>query len=120
MIIQLSEATSNGLLDRLSEMMDGGRIDILSDDQRKLATLKLGSPATKHALAGELVFNKIGEEDAALARGKATSARILSAGGNEVFSCDIGTAASDAVIKLTDVEIRAGGSVRINSFRLAW
>jgi hypothetical protein len=64
------------------------------------------------------VLNKIAEEDAALAPGRAETAR--GADGGEIFSCDVGSENSDAVIKLTGgAQINRGGPVRINSFRLS-
>lgn len=120
MIIELSEQTSNALLDVLSDLMDGGSIELLSDDERKLAVLKLSSQATGEASGGEVLFNRIGEEDAALAQGNAANARILASDGSEIFHCDIGDENSDAVIKLNTTRIFRGGPVRLSSFRLAF
>lgn len=120
MIIELSQAASNALLDVLSGLMDGGSIELLSDDQRKLAVLGLSSPATGEASDGEVLFNRISEEDAALAQGNAANARILMSDGTEVFHCDVGDENSDAVIKLNTVKIFRGGPVRLSSFRLAF
>ena len=71
------------------------------------------------AVGGELEFNKIAEEDAALAQGSEETARIVAADGSEIFSCDVGDKRADAVVKLTAVEITPGAPVRINSFKLA-
>ena len=119
MIVTLSEQASNAMLDVLAEMMDGGTIDLLSSDKKILAVLKLSNPAAMGAAAGELEFNKIAEEDAALARGQAETARIVASDGNEVLFCDVGDANSDAVIRLNTTQIYAGGPVRIRSFTLA-
>jgi hypothetical protein len=78
----------------------------------------LSDPATQDAIGGELKFNKIAEEDAALAQGNAESARILAADGSEVFSCDVGDERSDAVIKLNTTRIFRNGPVRLTSFSL--
>jgi hypothetical protein len=51
---------------------------------KPFAVLRLSSPAAKDAAGGELVLNKIAEEDAVLA----------------VFSCDVGDEKSDAVINV--------------------
>ena len=120
MIVELSEQASNALLDVLSSLMDGGSIELLSDDSRRLAVLKLSDPATKEASGGEVVFNKISEEDAALAQGNAASARILAADGSDVFYCNVGDENSDAVIKLNTTRIFRGGPVRLSSFRLTF
>jgi hypothetical protein len=60
------------------------------------------------------VLNKIAEEDAALAQGRAKTARIVSSDGSEVFSCDVGDVDSDAVVKLGSTQIGLGtpGSTR--------
>ena len=118
-MINLSEAASNAMLDVLTSLMDGGSIELLSVAGNVLAVLKLSDPAAPAADAGAVVLNAIGEEDAALARGQATSARILAADGSEIFSCDVGEEGSDAVIRLNTTSIFRGGPVRIRSFTLA-
>jgi hypothetical protein len=117
-IIELSQEASNAMLDALAAMMDGGSIELLSADGRVLAALKLSNPVAQEAFGGELEFNKIAERDAALT-GQAQSARIVSANGGTVFSCDAGDENSDAVIKLNTTKIFRGGPVRLKSFRLA-
>jgi hypothetical protein len=116
--IELSETAGNAMLDSLSILMDGGSIELLSDTQRILAVMKLGNPAAKEAIAGELEFNTIAEEESAPAQGTAQTARIMAANGSEVFSCDVGDESSDAVIKLNTIKIFRGGPVRLKSFRL--
>ena len=105
------------MLDALATLMDGGSIE-LSSDQRVLAVLKLSSPATMAAVDGEIEFEDIAEEDAALAQGTATRARILAADGSEILTCDVGDTDSHAVIKLNTTKIFRGGPVRLTSFRL--
>ena len=117
-MIVLSETASNVMLNVLSGLMDGGSIELLSDDSRRLAVLKLSNPATRDATGGEIVFNTISEEDAALAQGNAAHARILGADGGEVFHCDVGDQNSDAVVQLNTTRIFRGGPVRLTSFRL--
>jgi len=117
MIIQLSEIASNAMLDALASLMDGGSIELSSDD-RVLAVLRLSTPVAEPAIDGELEFREIEEEDAALAQGNATSARILAADGSEILSCDVGDENSDAVVKLNTMTIYRGGPVRLQSFRL--
>jgi hypothetical protein len=117
MSIKLSEVASNAVLDTVGRMMDGGSIELMSDD-RVLATLALGSPATMPASGGELEFNSIAEEDAALAQGIVTKARIIGNSGGEVFSCDVGDENSDAVIKLITPKIFRGQPVQLKSFKL--
>jgi len=119
-IIVLSEEASNIMLNVLSGLMDGGSIELLSDDDRRLAVLRLSDPATGEASGREIAFNRIAEEDAALAQGNAANARVLSSDGNEVFHCDVGDENSDATIKLNTTRIFRGGPVRLTSFRLAF
>jgi hypothetical protein len=118
-MINLSETATNAMLDVLSAMMDGGSIQLLTGDGKILAVLRLSDPVADPAIDGELEFNDINEEDAALAQGEAMAARIVAADGREVFSCDVGDEASDAVIKLNTTRIFRGGPVRLQSFRLA-
>jgi hypothetical protein len=119
-IIHLSEAASNAMLDVLSTLMDGGSIELQSADARVLAVMKLSTPAARDAAGGQLELNKIAEEDAALAQGNVSIARIVAADGSEVFSCDVGDDNSDAVIKLNTTRIYRNGPVRLTSFRLGW
>jgi hypothetical protein len=115
--IELSETAGNAMLDALASLIDGGSIEIMSD-QRVLAVLKLSIPAAMPASGGELEFNEIAEEDAALAQGTATVARILGPDGSEVFACDVGDENSNAVIKLNTTKISRGSPVRLRSFQL--
>ena len=118
-IMSIAEDAANAALDAIGELMDGGSIELLTGDGRVLASLMLSYPAAMPAVGSELVLNEIREEDAALANGTATAARIVGRDGSEVFTCDVGDASSDATIKLTPAEIVAGAPVRISSFRLA-
>ena len=117
-MIELSPIAADAMLDVLSTLMDGGNIELMADNGRVLAVLKLSSPAAMAAVDGELEFNAIAEEDAALAQGNVTSARIVAATGDELLSCDVGDENSDAVIKRNTTTIYRGGSVRLTSFRL--
>jgi hypothetical protein len=118
-ILELSQSAGNAMLDVLARIMDGGRIELLSVDGQVLAALNLANPAAREAFGGELEFNPISEEDAALAQGTVNSARVLAADGSDVFTCDVGDDNSDAVIKLNTTKIYRGGPVRLQSFRLA-
>lgn len=117
MTVELSEDAANVMLNALSAMMDGGRINLISDD-RVLAVLQLSIPATQPATSGELEFNAIGEEDSALTTGNVVSAVVEAADGSEIFQCSVGDENSDAVIKLNTTKIYRGGPVRLKSFRL--
>lgn len=119
MIINLSEETSNAMLDVLAGSMDGGSIELLSVAGNVLAVLKLSNPAAEPAEGGQVILNTIKEEDAALARGQAATARILRSDGSEVFSCDVTDENGDGVIRLNTTSIFRGGPVRISRFTLA-
>jgi hypothetical protein len=119
MMLTLSEEASNTILDALADMLDGGSIEFLADNGRPLAILQLSDPATMPAANAELEFSDIAEEDAALAQGIVSMARIVGSSGAEIFSCDVGDESSDAVIKLNTTKIYRGGPVRLTSFRLA-
>ena len=119
MIVNLSEAASNAMLDVLAGLMDDGSIELQSVAGNVLAVLRLSNPAAQAAAGGAIDLNQIAEEDAALARGQATTARILALDGNEILSCDVGDENSDAVIRLNTTSIFRGGPVRIRSFTLA-
>src|SRR5262245_27722873 len=119
MIVALSKAASNSMLESLARMLDGGSIQLLSEDGRILAVLKLSDPAALDISDGELVFDRIAEEDSALAQGQAMTANILAADGDVVFACDVGDENSDAVIRLNTARIFRGSPVRLNSFRLS-
>src|SRR6187397_1838404 len=108
MIVNLSEAASNAMLDVLAGLMDGGSIELQSVAGNVLAVMRLSNPAAQAAAGGAIDLNKIDEEDAALARGQATTARILALDEN-----------SDAVIRLNTTSIFRGGPVGIRSFALA-
>lgn len=117
-MITLSETAANAVLDALTPLLDGGTIELLADD-RVIAVLKLSDPATIGAIDGELEFNDIAEEDAAIAQGVVTMARILGADGSPVFLCDVGDQESHAEIKLAGTtKIYRGQPVRLDSFRL--
>jgi len=118
-MIELSDQASDAILNALADLLDGGSIELLENNGRALAVLKLSDPATAPAAGGELEFREIIEEDSAAATGIVTSARIMGSTGSEIFSCDVGDENSDAVIKLNTTKIYRGGPVRLTSFRLA-
>jgi stage V sporulation protein SpoVS len=118
-IVNLSEAASNAMLDVLTGLMDGGSIELHSVAGNVLAVLRLSNPAAADAVGGAIELNQIAEEDAALARGQAATARILALDGNEILNCDVTDESGDGVIRLNTTSIYRGGPVRIRSFTLA-
>jgi hypothetical protein len=117
-MLDLTDPARNAMLNMLSTMMDGGSLELLGADEHVLAVLGLSNPAATPAAGGELIFNKIIDEGAALGTGIATRARILGPDGREVFACDVGNEKSDAVIRLNTTRIFRGGPVQMRSFRL--
>jgi|SRR5215470_16868646 len=119
-MISLADLGSNSMLDALAAVMDGGALEILSDNnQQVLAILRLASPAAMPAVDGTLELNPIAEEDAAPNSGNAAFARILTRSGAEVFVCDVGARGSGAVIELNTTRITEGGPLKISSFKLS-
>jgi hypothetical protein len=117
MIVNLSEAASNVMLDAIAAMMDGGTIELLSSNGTPLAVLRLSNPAAGDAVDGALAFNKIAEGDAVI-DGRAEFARVVASDGSEVFSCDVGDENSDVVIKLNTTKIKRDTGVKLSQFRL--
>jgi hypothetical protein len=117
MIVNLSDDASDTMLDALATLMNGGRIELLSD-KAVLAVLELSDPAAMMAAGGEIEFNDIKEEDAALTQGNAVSARIVGADGSEILTCDVGDETTDAVVKLNTTRIYRNAPVRLRSFKL--
>jgi hypothetical protein len=117
-IVNISEDGANAALDTIGAMMNSGAVELLTANGGVIVALQLSSPAAMPATGGELEFNKIAEADAALT-GQAIFARVVAADGSEIFSCDVGTLDSDAVIKLGTTSIAAGSPVRLDSFRLS-
>ena len=119
-MIELSPTAADAMLDVLSQLMDGGNIELMADNGRVLAVLQLSSPAAMPAVDGVLDFQYIIGEDAALGTGDITTARIFGPTGDQIFSCDVGDDASDAVIKLIGTtKIYRGQKIGLDSFRLA-
>jgi hypothetical protein len=115
MILDVSEALNDAMLDAVSDMIGDGTLELLSSDSELLVTLGLSDPGA--AVDGELVFQVA--PGVAVASGEATSARVTAADGRAAFVCDVGTADSDAVIKLKpDTQIKKDGNVQLDQFRL--
>ena len=85
-------------------------------DQVLLCTLQLPSPAGSVAL-GIFTLDS-GVEAIAVATGVAAWARVKDGFGAWVMDMDVGASGSGAAIIATPVEVFAGGTVRINQFRL--
>lgn len=115
MILDVSPALNDAMLDAVSDMIGDGSLELLSSDSELLVTLQLSDPGA--AIDGELEFKLA--PGVAVASGEATSARVLAADGSVAFVCDCGDEGSDAVIKLRpDTQIKKGVGVQLDSFRL--
>lgn len=118
MILQLSEQAGNAVLNSLGALLNGGTIEVLTNDGKLIAALRLSNPATQPAVESELVFARIGEDVAAVG-GKAATARLVSSSGQEIAVVDVGDENSDAVIRLNTITIARGSPVQLGSFKLA-
>lgn len=115
MILDVSPALNDRMLDAVSDYIGDGTLELLSSDSQLLVTLQLSDPGA--SVDGELVFQAA--PGVAVATGEATSARVIAADGREALVCDVGTADSEAVIKLSpDTAIKRGGNVQLDQFRL--
>jgi hypothetical protein len=114
MILNVSPAASDVMLDSVGNMLDGENLELLSPDGGLLVTLRLSDAGP--AIDGEFVFKVA--DGTAVQSGEAHFACGVAADGTEVFSCDCGDENSDAVIKLKPTRIDLGSSVSLSSFRL--
>lgn len=116
MILDVSPALNDAMLNAVSSYIGDGTLELLSSDSTLLVTLGLSDPGA--AVDGELVFQVA--PGVAVASGTASSARVLAADGRQAFVCDVGgDENSDAVIKLKpDAQIKRGGNVALDQFRL--
>jgi hypothetical protein len=115
MILDVSAALNDAMLDAVSDYIGDGTLELLSSDSTLLVTLGLSDPGA--SIDGELVFQVA--PGVAVATGEAKSARVLAADGRAAFVCDCGDENSDAVIKLKpDAQIKRGGNVALDQFRL--
>jgi hypothetical protein len=117
MILNTSILAANTMLDGVSNLMDGGTIELLDANQTLLVAMRMSNPSADAAVDGELTLNKINEGIAA-ATGDAAYARVLTRAGQEVFNCDVGPLGSDATIKLSPILVTENSPVRLDSFRL--
>src|SRR5262245_4435418 len=115
MVLDVSAALNDAMLNAVSDMIGDGTLELLSADDQLLVTLKLFDPGA--AIDGELVFQVA--PGVAVSTGEATSARVIAADGRQAFVCDCGTTDSDAVIKLQpNTHLKRGVNVRLDAFRL--
>lgn len=114
MILNVSPATSNAMLDAVAVRLEGANLELLTDDSKLLVVLGLDPGA---AIDGVLELKVA--DGIAVQSGRAAFARAVGVGAvGEVFSCDVGLADSGAVIRLTPTEITRGDPVSLSSFRL--
>lgn len=122
MKLSLSDAGRNAMVEVIARLIDSGgkpgRIELSTSTGALLSVLKFSYPCAGDASKGELKFSPIQDDGSARGSGLAEVAHIIDADGGLVFECDVTDAKGDGVIKLNSNEIRAGGPVRIESFRL--
>ncbi len=123
MKLHLSSLAADSIVNVIAALIDNGpspgRVELLSDDRRVLASLSFARPCTLSTKEGELTFAPITEDHAARGSGKAVTAQIVDGGGNEIFSCDVSDLKGDGLIQLNTNQIVMGGPVRIRSFTLS-
>ena len=114
MILNVATSTANTMLDSVAGLLEKAHLEFLTDDGELLAVLGIFDPGA--AIDKELVFQVA--DGNAVSSGNAAFARAVAADGSEVFSCDVGTSDSNAVIKLSPTEITRGEVVKLSQFRL--
>lgn len=123
MKLRLSEDARNGMVQVIADLIDSGgragRIELMAANGKLLSTLKFAFPSAESVHDGELMFKPIAEDPAAVQSGLAQLAHILSSGGSLILECDVTANVGDGVIRLNSNDIKAGGPVRITSFRLS-
>jgi hypothetical protein len=116
-ILNTSILAADAMLDAVSNLMDGGTIELLAANHALLVAMRMANPSADAAVDGVLELNEIAE-GTAVATGDAAIARVLTRAGEEIFNCDVGPIASDATIKLTPILVTENAPVRLQSFKL--
>jgi hypothetical protein len=117
MVFNISESMGNVMLNSLSDMLNGGYLELLTSGGEVVVVLTLPNPVAQEAAGGELKFNPIPEATAEMA-GQVQFARALAPSGDEVFACDISDEGGDGVIRLSTTQLGVGSPVKLNSFKL--
>jgi hypothetical protein len=103
-------------LDAALALMDGGAIELLSEDGQVLARVPLGPDAFRPAADGEAKATAL-QPSQAILNGKATKFRGVTSSGESVIEGRVGSPldvdAVQADILLNDRDLRVGGLVTI-------
>lgn len=123
MRLDLSADTRNAMVSAVAKMIDSGgkagRIELCTSSGSLLSTLKFAYPCAETPQDGELMFRTISEDPAARQSGLAKVARVVNSDGWLVMECDVTAQVGDGVVRLNSNDIKAGGPVRLTSFRLS-
>ena len=118
MILSLSEDANDAMLDSLATMMDGGTLEMLSDDDDLLVSMPLANPVAGPAVDATLEFNSPISPAIATLSGQAATARIVAADDTDVLTCDIGDENQRCHDQAQHDAIFRGEPVRLGAFTL--
>lgn len=116
---KLTDGVANALLDALTQMLNGGWLDILTGDGTMLATLHLDNPAFEPATGRSATARALERDRSAPSTGKPASYRLVTA--DRKTTVQEGTAGgpgSGADLEMRTEQIVKGAEVRIDSFVL--
>lgn len=126
MALGFATAVRNGLMDYLSDQLDGGFIDIYDGtraanantaigSQVKLAHIPLSNPASAASSSGVITLTTPAEDTSAGASGTATWFRATSSGGTGLFDGSVTASGGGGDCELVSTTITALQPVRITS-----
>lgn len=119
--LRMSTVAVNGMADHLARRVNGGKLQICSGsqpsgadktitDQTILVEFLLPNPAFGEAEKGKIVCHEI-EPTRAVASGKATWYRVMTAAGAPLWDGSVGESGCD--MNISDTEIFAGAEVSL-------
>ena len=111
-MISYSIPIKNARLGIVRDALNGGRLEILSDIGSRIASIEL-EKVSGSVLIGSLVFSGFPKFAMAETGGKASAARLVSAGG-EITASGLTLGLSGADVIMENIEIDAANVVRID------
>jgi len=115
--ITMTTAARNAAADAVVDLVDAGAgagtIEYQTAGSAVVATLTMSDPAFGAAAAGVATASAI-TDDTSAAGGTVTKAVIKDSDGTEVFTCTVGTSATDIIVD--NAVIGAGVTVSLTSF----
>ena len=127
-------ALRNNMLDEITALLDAGTTGALINiyttgsgqpatggsitDQTLLGTLTMSTTSFPAASSGTMTANAITQEDAALASGEATWARITDSDATFVMDVNVSESGGGGEIILNDTTIVQNGTISLNSFTI--